>query len=154
MKAITELKFSELDFENSIIRLEEDMAKGLGVPYVLLSSGNNANIRVNQQLFFELTVLPILEQFCSAFEHYWSGLSIIPDTLAVPVLQPDLKAQATRISTLVNGGILLGNEARIELGYDPIDEESMNKIRIPQNITGSATDPSQGGRPEEGDNNK
>ena len=39
--------FEQLDFENSIERIQQDMAKALGVPYVLLKSGNNANIDAN-----------------------------------------------------------------------------------------------------------
>ena len=61
------VKFQELDFENSIERIQQDMAKALGVPYVLLKSGNNANIDANQKLFYQHTVMPILTQFCSAF---------------------------------------------------------------------------------------
>ena len=33
-----------------------DMAKALGVPYVLLKSGNNANIDANQKLFYLHTI--------------------------------------------------------------------------------------------------
>ena len=37
------VKFDELDFENSVERIQQDIAKAIGVPYVLLKSGNNAN---------------------------------------------------------------------------------------------------------------
>ena len=48
-------------------------------------------------------------------------------------------------STLVNTGIITPNEARVGLGFPSIDGE--DGIRVPQNITGSATDATQGGRP-------
>lgn len=138
--------FDQLDFENSIERIQQDMAKALGVPYVLLKSGNNANIDANQKLFYLHTVLPILTQFCSAFSHHFNGgVTITPDRLAVPALQPDNRTQAVYYSTLVNTGIITPNEAREGLRFPKI--ENNDTIRIPQNITGSATDATQGGRP-------
>ena len=138
--------FEQLDFENSIERIQQDMAKALGVPYVLLKSGNNANIDANQKLFYLHTVVPMLSQFCSAFAHFFNnGVTIRPDRLKVPALQPDNRTQAIYYSTLVNTGIITPNEAREGLRFPKL--ENNDTIRIPQNITGSATDPTQGGRP-------
>lgn len=139
------VKFSELDFENSIERIQQDMAKALGVPYVLLKSGNNANIDANQKLLYQHTVLPILGQFCSAFAHFFGDIEIRPDKLSIAALQPDNGTQAKYYSTLVNTGIITPNEARLGLRFEAL--EGHDDIRIPQNITGSASDPSQGGRP-------
>ena len=138
--------FEQLDFENSIERIQQDMAKALGVPYVLLKSGNNANIDANQKLFYLHTVVPMLTQFCSAFAHFFNnGVTVRPDRLKVPALQPDNRTQAIYYSTLVNTGIITPNEAREGLRFPKL--ENNDTIRIPQNITGSATDPTQGGRP-------
>jgi HK97 family phage portal protein len=140
------LSFEQLDFEDSIERIQQDMAKALGVPYVLLKSGNNANIDANQKLFYLHTVLPILTQFCSAFTHYFNNnVFLRPDKLSVPALQPDNSKQASYYSTLVNTGIITPNEAREGLRFAKL--EGLDTIRVPQNITGSATDPTQGGRP-------
>ena len=49
---ISEVNFQSLDFENSVERLQVDITKALGVPYVLLKSGNNANIQANEVLFY------------------------------------------------------------------------------------------------------
>lgn len=45
---------------------------------------------------------------------------------------------------------MTGNEARLELNLEPLDDEQMNKIRIPANVAGSATGVSgqEGGRPQ------
>ena len=143
--------FDQLDFENSIERIQQDMAKSLGVPYVLLKSGNNANIDANQKLFYLHTVVPMLTQFCSAFAHFFNnGVTIRPDRLKVPALQPDNRTQAIYYSTLVNTGIITPNEAREGLRFPKL--ENNDTIRIPQNITGSATDSTQGGRPITGEN--
>ena len=69
--------FEQLDFENSIERIQQDMAKALGVPYVLLKSGNNANIDANQKLFYLHTVVPMLNTVLFCFSHFFnSGISI------------------------------------------------------------------------------
>ena len=147
------LNFTQLDFENSVERIQQDMAKALGVPYVLLKSGNDANIEANQRLFYLQTIIPILEQFCSAFQHFFNIRDAIrPDRLAVPCLQPDNKTQATYYSTLVNSGIITPNEAREGLRFDNLPD--LDKIREPQNITGSAVNPSLGGRPPKDDADK
>lgn len=144
------INFSTLDFENSIERIQQDMTKALGVPYILLKSGNNANIDQNQKLFYLHTILPILGKFSSAFAHFFNNdVNIRPDRLAVPALQPDNKTQATYYSSLVNTGIITPNEARIGLRFPKI--EGQDEIRVPQNITGSAVDATLGGRPVDGE---
>lgn len=145
----SDIRFTELDFENSIERIQQDIAKSLGVPYVLLKSGNNANIAANEMLFYNHTVLPLLNLFCSAFSHYFNGgVQIRPDKTSISALQPDNKTQAMYYSTLVNTGIITVNEARTGLGMEYLEGEENDQIRIPQNITGSAVNPSLGGRPE------
>lgn len=144
---LSTINFQSLDFENSVDRLEQDMAKSLGVPYVLLKSGNNANISANQVLFYEHTILPMVSMFASAFEHFFYLGKIEPDKTVITALQPDLKTQTQAYVSLVNSGIITPDEARVKLGYEKLDTPETNTIRVPQNITGSATNPSLGGRP-------
>jgi HK97 family phage portal protein len=150
----------ELDFENSVERVQQDIAKSLGVPYVLLKSGNNANLQANQQLFYEQTILPLVNLFASAFQHFFMNqgmMDIYPDKSNILCLQADLGDQALYYTGFVNAGILTPNEAREAIKYPAIAENQaqdptkpggdMDKVRIPQNITGSATKPEQGGKP-------
>jgi len=143
----SEINFQSLDFEASIERLEQDMAKALGVPYVLMKSGNNANIAANQVLFYEHTILPIVSMFASAFTQYFNSSVIRPDKTVITALQPDLRTQSQYYVSLVNSGIITADEARERLGFAKMDTTDTNTIRMPQNITGSATNPSIGGRP-------
>lgn len=146
--SISNTNFREMDFENSVTTVENAIAKGLGVPPVLLNSGNNANIRPNLRIYYLQTILPIINKYTAAMSRY-TGLDIKPDLTKVPAMQPELKELASYTSTLVNGGIISANEGREELGYPSSDEEHMSEIRLPANIVGgSAVDPSQGGRPE------
>lgn len=141
---------TELDFESSVERVQEDIAKALGVPYVLLKSGNNANLEANEKLFYNHTILPVVAMFGSAFQHFFydlGAMKIYPDISNVYCLQNDLQTQATAAATLVNTGVITPDEARTDiLKYEALGGE-MGKIRVPQNITGSATNPSVGGRP-------
>lgn len=150
IERFSNVNFRELDFEASVDRLQQDMCKAIGVPYVLLKSGNNANIDVNEKLLYNHTVLPMLNSFCSAFQLFFAGdVKIYPDRFAVGALQPDNRTQAMYYSTLVNTGIITPNEAREGLRIGRSNDPEMDKIRIPQNITGSATNPATGGRPSE-----
>lgn len=149
---VLENSFKDLDFNMGIERLEKYIAVILGVPWVLLSSGNNANIRNNERLFYYHTIIPIMNRIAAAIEHHVNKilltrtkLLIKPDIFGVSALRPDMKEHASYLATLVNGGILTPNEARVELRKENI--EGLDEIRVPVNVAGSAADPTQGGKP-------
>jgi HK97 family phage portal protein len=143
---LSNTNFKELDFEVSIIKQEHAVLKTLGIPPILLDGGNNANIRPNQRLFYIETVIPLVDKLLKACERFF-GWELIPDN-DIPGLQPELQELASYAVTLVNGGIITPNEARASLAYDDLDDDpTMNEIRVPVNVAGSAADPSQGGRP-------
>lgn len=143
---LSNTNFKELDFEVSIVKQEHAVLKTLGIPPILLDGGNNANIRPNQRLFYIETVIPLVDKVLKAYERFF-GWELIPDN-DIPGLQPELQELASYAVTLVNGGIITPNEARGTLAYDDLDDDpTMDEIRIPVNVAGSAADPSQGGRP-------
>lgn len=143
---LSQTKFSELDFEGSITSHETKILKALGVPPILLDSGNNANLRPNIQLFYEMTVLPIVSKLISSYERFFA-YDMEPEVTKVRALRPELRDAAQYYQGLVNTGIMTINEARVELRLDPSDEEHADELRIPANIAGSAVDSSEGGRP-------
>jgi len=149
LDSISNVNFRELDFEASIHSSETEILKVLGIPPILLDSGNNANIRPNHRMYYLETILPIVEKINRAVERFF-GYQITPDISNIPALQPELRDSAAYYSTLVNSGIITPNEAREALNYDEIFGSS--EIRVPANIAGSASNPSEGGRPEEEDN--
>jgi hypothetical protein len=73
------------------------------------------------------------------------GFEIVENISGIPALQPELRDEAAFYSTLVNGGIITPNEAREGLGREKLDGH--DDVRIPQNIAGSAANPSVGGKP-------
>lgn len=139
--------FKEMDFDTSIKTHDSKILKSLGVPPILLEGGNNANIAPNLRLFYLETVIPIVNKLVSGLERFF-GYDIQAVTASVSALQPELKDIASYYTTLVNGGVLTPNEARIELRYE--EKPGNNDLRIPANIAGSASNPSEGGRPKEG----
>ena len=146
---VSKVNFKELDFETSIESAEKELLKVLGIPPIMMDSGNNANIRPNHRLYYLETVLPILDKINSALERFF-GYEIASDVSDIPALQPELRDAAAYYTTLVNAGILTPNEARTAMNYDA--QEGYDDIRVPQNIAGSAVNPAEGGRPQEGDN--
>ena len=142
----TNTNFKELDFQNAILEHEKVILKSLGIPPILLDSGNNANIRPNMRLYYLECILPIVRKINLAFSRHF-GFNIYEDVTDIPALQPELRDAAAYYTALVNGGIITINEARDQLGYETL--EGQDEIRVPQNIAGSAVNPDEGGRPVE-----
>ncbi len=143
---LTEVNFKNLDFQDGIATNEKIILKCLGIPPILLDSGNNANLRPNHRLYYLETIMPIINKIAYAFERYF-GFKLDEEISDIPALQPELRDQAAYYATLVNTGILTPNEAREALRFEEID--GFDQLRVPANIAGSATNPEQGGRPEE-----
>ena len=145
---LTQVSFKDLDFQPSIAANEKIILQALGIPPLLLDSGNNANIRPNLRLYYLETILPIVRKVNYAFERYF-GFDLKEDVSDVPALQPELRDQAAYYQSLVNTGIITPNEARDAMRMEQL--EGLDEVRIPANIAGSSANPSEGGRPSEDD---
>lgn len=147
--SVSKVNFRELDFQAAISENEKIILKALGIPPIMLDSGNNANIRPNMRMYYLETVLPIVKKLTIAFERYF-GFELGEDITDIPALQPELRDQSAFYTSLVNAGIITPNEARVAMNFDELPDA--DEIRVPANIAGSAVDPNQGGRPvEEGE---
>ena len=138
--------FKDLDFQDSIDKNEKIVLKALGIPPIMLDSGNNANIRPNMRLYYLETIIPIVRKINFAFSRYF-GFQIKEDVTEIPALQPELRDASAYYTSLVNGGIITPAEARDRLGFPEL--EGTADIRVPANIAGSAANPNEGGRPTE-----
>jgi len=148
--SISNVNFKELDFQSATEETEKTILKALGIPPILLDSGNNANLRPNMRLYYLETILPIVTKLNYALERFF-GYELSEDLTGIPALQPELRDSAQYYSALVNAGIITPNEARDNLGFEGIEGHS--DLRVPANIAGSAANPDLGGRPIEGDTN-
>ena len=147
--SVSNVNFKELDFQAAIAENEKIILKALGIPPIMLDSGNNANLRPNMRMYYLETILPIIRKMNFAMERYF-GFRLKEDITDIPALQPELRDQSQYYSALVNTGIISPNEARDALSFDPVD--GYDDLRVPANIAGSAANPDEGGRPvEEGE---
>ena len=144
--SISNVNFRELDFQAAISENEKIILKALGIPPIMLDSGNNANLRPNMRMYYLETILPIVQKINLALERYF-GFELTEDVTEIPALQPELRDQAQYYSALVNTGIISPNEAREAINFEPI--EGFDELRVPANIAGSAVNPDEGGRPTE-----
>lgn len=149
--SVSNVNFKELDFQAAIEENEKIILKALGVPPLMLDSGNNANIRPNMRMYYLETILPIVRKMNFALERYF-GFLLSEDITDIPALQPELRDQSQYYTSLVNAGIISPNEARGSLGFDAV--EGYDDLRVPANIAGSAVNPDEGGRPPEGEDSE
>ena len=148
---INNTNFKELDFQTAIADNEKIILKSLGVPPIMLDSGNNANLKPNMRMYYLETIMPIVEKISSSLERFF-GYELTADTTDIVSLQPEVSEQANFYTSLVNTGLITPNEARENLGFEKLEATEQNQadeIRIPANIAGSAVNPSIGGRPKE-----
>ena len=143
---ISNVNFKEMDFQSAILENEKIILKALGIPPIMMDSGNNANIRPNMRLYYLETILPIVRKINYGLERYF-GFELREDITNIPALQPELRDSSAYYTSLVNGGIITPAEARKALGFDFV--KGTEDIRVPANIAGSATNPDEGGRPVE-----
>ena len=97
-------------------------------------------------MYYLETILPIIRKVNFAYERFF-GFDLKEDTSNIPAMQPEMEEEAKYYAGLVNGGIMTPNEARELLRFPRI--EGHDDIRIPANIAGSASNPTEGGRPNE-----
>lgn len=151
VEPLSKYNFSELDFNESIKAQETKILKALGVPPLLLDSGNNANINPNIRMFYITTVLPLVDKVVQSLEFYF-GYDIKPNIQDVLALRPELSDLQSYLTGLTNGGILTRNEARAEIRYPSHTADFADDLVLPANIAGSALDSTVGGKPKEDEN--
>jgi len=141
----------DLEFNSGVTDLSERICTGLGVPAVLLASGNNANITMNYKMFVFTTVYPLVLNVCAnltshlhEFYNNTGKLKIVPNTETLPFLEDDYLNKVNSIKTLVTTGLLTINEGRTLLHYKKSDDEIADRLLPPANITGNLFEPSPG----------
>ena len=141
----------DLQFNEGIDGLTNRITSALGVPEVLLTSGNNANLLPNYKLFVFNTVYPLVlnvsQNLTVHFHKFYrgtTGLKIVPNLERLPLLTDDMLKVSNSIKTLVTTGIITPNEARLRLHYLPHEDPMADDLLFPQNITGANFEPSPG----------
>ena len=143
---LTKSTYSDLDFEAGVTTKEEKILKAIGVPPILLDTGNNANVTPNLKLFYLTTVLPLVNKYISSLERYF-GYDLKAVTQDIQALRPELKDQASYLTALTNAGIMKREEAREKIRLPASGDPEADKLIVPANVAGSAVNPAQGGKP-------
>lgn len=135
-----------------VSQCDQAICTALGVPYSIMSPTNSANTTQDRLSFYHSTINNLCRQVASALELHF-GVDIELDFSDIPMVEMErLHMQANNVSTLVNNGISTPNEGRDKLRFDPLTADQMegdfdpDKVRVPQNIAGSAAQPNLGGQ--------
>ena len=143
--------FKELEFNQGVETITKNICAALGIPEVLLTSGNQANIIPNYKLFIYNTVAPFVDNYASELtlhlHKFYKGtkkLRVVSNFAVLPLLRDDILKETTSIKGLVTSGVITPNEARAKLHYLPHENEFADDLLYPANITGDLNNSSPG----------
>ena len=119
----------DMDFRESMTEAKKLIAGVYGIPLPLLDTGGAtfANMEIAQEKFYTDTVIPLANEWLQAFgawllPKFGPDLSFKIDMDAIPALEAVRGRKADRTLKLLAAGILTIDEAREEIGYDPMTD--------------------------------
>lgn len=117
----------DMDFLNSMKESSKYIASALGVPLPLVDNdaASYNNIQQAKERFWTDTVLPLLNEFLTAFGSwllpaYGEGLKLAYDVDSIPALEELRARRFTRMSAACGAPMLTVDEARAAVGYEQI----------------------------------
>lgn len=118
----------DMDFSALRKMSREEICAVFGVPPILvgiLDRATYSNYEEARRSFYEETIIPMLDRLkakmnAEFISRYGSNLVLDYDLTSVTALQESQDALFKRLSGAVAQGLLTVNEARKELGYDPV----------------------------------
>lgn len=125
----------EMSTIENIEAYKKAVSISLGIPPEMHGGIQGADMKEAKESFWNNAIIPMATKFERKLEAFF-GYDIQLDTSSVRDLQMDKKTQANWLSTMVNGGIMLPEEARELARLPELSEEDMKKLRVPQNIAG------------------
>ena len=117
----------EMDFAESLDITARNIASAFGVPFALISpEGSTYNNQTDSRMsFYENTVIPLLASSLDELALWLSALSggdytFLINQDSISALEDKRQVKYDRMVDSVNAGILTVDEARNELGYEPL----------------------------------
>ena len=149
----SELKSVNTNIDSVLLKETKDSCRdeilaAFGVPPIMfgflsgMETFNNSEIQT--KTFWESTVIPKLNKTESFLNRnlFWKfNLEVKYDKSTIKALKEDEQKQSTTVSTLKNAGIITVNEARTEMGYDPIPGGDVLQAQQVSPITMSIQEP-------------
>jgi len=133
-------KPNEAEWEKAIMMTSRMILMGLGVPSELMNDAQNKtynNQKEARKALYMEACIPLARKFYGALTHslqkyYKDNPVICLDIDSIEAIQEDRALVIDRLTKAVAGGILTPNEAREELGYAPVDDETASSLPILQ----------------------
>ena len=133
-------KPADAEWEKAIMMTSRKILMGLGVPSELMNDAQNKtynNQKEARKALYMEACIPLARKFYGAItqslqKYYKDNPVICLDIDNIEAIQEDRALVIDRLTKAVSGGILTPNEAREELGYPPIDDETASALPILQ----------------------
>lgn len=124
----TSLSPMDMDFSTSMTEAKKMIAGVYGVPLPLIDNeaATFANMDTAKERFYTDTVIPLANEFLEAFGSwllpvFGDDLELCIDMDDIPALDATRERKFNRILKAVSAGLLTIDEARDEIGYEPMD---------------------------------
>ncbi len=126
----TSLSPMDMDFSTSMTEAKKLIAGVYGVPLPLIDNdaATFSNMEAAKERFYIDTVIPLANEWLNAFGAWllpgWGDdLELCIDMDDIPALEAVRGRKFDRMLKALNAGLITVDEARDEIGYDPMEEE-------------------------------
>lgn len=126
----TSLSPMDMDFATSMTEAKKLIAGVFGVPLPLIDNeaATFANMDTAKERFYTDTVLPLAHEWLEAFgawllPGFGDGLELCFDMDDIPALEAVRNRKFERVLKSLGAGLITVDEARDEIGYDPMEED-------------------------------
>lgn len=128
----TSLSPMDMDFATSMTEAKKMIAGVYGVPLPLIDNeaATFANMEMAKERFYIDTIIPLATEWLEAFgawllPAFGDDLKLCIDMDDIPALESVRNRKFDRVLKSVNAGLITLDEAREEIGYDPLDADDM-----------------------------
>jgi HK97 family phage portal protein len=162
----TSMTPKDMDFKNGLAEASKNIAMVYGVPLplVTMEAATFSNLDAAKETLWTDTVLPLLDDLIGALSDflapaYGDGVYLAYNADSVSALENKRQIKFDRMVAAVKGSIVTPNEAREEIGFDPVDQDGADDLLIPDMMISlddvdedlPNTGGEQGGEPDEDD---
>lgn len=129
----TSMTPTDMDHQQTMKEMGKLIANVYGIPLPMVDNDASTfnNMEMAKEKFYIDTVIPMAEDFLNSFgawllPAFEEGLELCIDMDAIPALEALRNRKFERILKALNAGLITMEEARDEIGYDPLDMDSLS----------------------------
>lgn len=131
----------DMDFNNSIESAKKQIADAYNYPLPLISTDASSfnNVSLAREKLYEDVVIPMMERFIAMMNGwlaplYGENVKVCMNKDSIDALEAKRDRKYKRMMDGVNNSIITINEARMELGFEPIKHDLADTLIAPMNI--------------------